>query len=209
MCPREICCKLRIFSRFRRRGKKPGAVFVDIQISVSGSAEPVIVAIMQPAYLPWLGYFHRIACSDIHVVLDDVSIDHNSKTKFANRNKVRTKDGWSWLTVPLKTSGRSSEMLLNSIEVADDPRWSSKHWETIRCSYAKAPSFAAHRDFFAATYSQRWTRLQDLVRSTTDYLREALDCPQDSLQFRHTSWDLKPSDQRSKRSRGTDLRRGQ
>ena len=46
--------------------------------------------------------------------------------------------------------------------------------ETIRCSYAKAPSFAAHRDFFAATYSQRWTRLQDLVRSTTDYLREAL-----------------------------------
>ena len=55
--------------------------------------EPVIVSIMQPAYLPWLGYFHRIACSDIHVVLDDVSIDRNSKTKFANR-KQGSNQGW-------------------------------------------------------------------------------------------------------------------
>jgi hypothetical protein len=129
---------------------------------------------MQPAYLPWLGYFHRIACSDIHIVLDDVLIDRNSKTKFANRNRVRTKDGWSWLTVPLKTRGRSAEMLLNTIEIADDTRWAAKHWETIRCSYAKASFFSAHRDFFAATYSSRWTLLPDLVRSTTSYLLGAL-----------------------------------
>ena len=132
---------------------------------------------MQPAYLPWLGYFDRIACSDIHIVLDDVLIDRSSKTKFANRNKVRTKQGWNWLTVPLKTSGRSSEMHLNAIEIADDSRWCSKHWETIRFSYAKAPYFAEHRDFFAAAYSARWTLLRDLVRSTTDYLRGTLRIP--------------------------------
>lgn len=141
----------------------------------------MIVSIMQPAYLPWLGYFHRIACSDIHIVLDDVLIDRSSKTKFANRNKVRTKPGWNWLTVPLKTTGRSSEMHLNAIEIVDDPRWSFKHWETIRCSYAKAPFFAEHRDFFTATYSKRWTLLQDLVRSTTDYLRGTLRIPTEIL----------------------------
>ena len=134
----------------------------------------MIVSIMQPAYLPWLGYFHRIASSDIHIILDDVLIDRNSKTKFANRNRVRTKDGWSWLTVPLKTRGRSSEMLLNKVEIADDTRWTTKHWDTIRCSYAKAPFFSAHRDFFAETYSSRWILLPDLVRSTTNYLLGAL-----------------------------------
>lgn len=134
----------------------------------------MIVSIMQPAYLPWIGYFHRIAASDIHIVLDDVLIDRNSKTKFANRNRVRTKDGWSWLTVPLKTRGRSAEMLLNTIEIADDARWATKHWETIRCSYAKAAFFSQHRDFFAATYATRWMLLPDLVRSTTHYLLEAL-----------------------------------
>ena len=117
---------------------------------------------------------HRIACSDIHIVLDDVLIDRNSKTKFANRNRVRTKDGWSWLTVPLKTKGRSAEMFLNTLEIADEARWAAKHWETIRCSYSKAHFFHEHRDFFAAAYATRWTLLPDLVRSTTNYLLGAL-----------------------------------
>ena len=48
----------------------------------------MIVSINQPAYLPWLGYFHRIAISDIHIVLDHVQFEKNS---FVNRNKIRTK----------------------------------------------------------------------------------------------------------------------
>jgi hypothetical protein len=129
---------------------------------------------MQPAYLPWLGYFHRIASSDIHIILDDVLIDRNSKTKFANRNRVRTKEGWTWLTVPLKTKGRSAEMFLNTLEIVDDTRWAAKHWDTIRCSYSRARFFLEHRDFFAATYATHWTLLPDLVRSTTNYLLSAL-----------------------------------
>ena len=47
------------------------------------------VSINQPAYLPWLGYFDRIAKSDLHVVLDHVQFEKNS---MVNRNKIRTKD---------------------------------------------------------------------------------------------------------------------
>ena len=42
------------------------------------------VTIMQPAYLPWLGYFDRIEMSDIMIYLDDVFLDTNSKTNFIN-----------------------------------------------------------------------------------------------------------------------------
>ena len=83
----------------------------------------MIVSIMQPAYIPWLGYFDRIAKSDLHVVLDNVTMDKNSKTKFTNRNKSRTPQGWSWLTVPLKSVSKSNEVVINEIEIASGNNW--------------------------------------------------------------------------------------
>ena len=62
----------------------------------------MIISINQPAYLPWLGYFERIAMSDLHIVLDHVQFEKGS---FTNRNKVRTGDDAAWLTVPLATKG--------------------------------------------------------------------------------------------------------
>ena len=64
------------------------------------------VTIMQPAYLPWLGFFDRIEASDIFVVLDNVQLDTSSKTRFTNRNKIRTRDGWIWLTLPMMNASR-------------------------------------------------------------------------------------------------------
>ena len=42
----------------------------------------MIVSIAQPAYLPWLGYFDRIAKSDLHLVLDSVQMERNTRTSF-------------------------------------------------------------------------------------------------------------------------------
>lgn len=128
-----------------------------------------VVSINQPAYLPWLGYFERIAKSDIHIVLDDVQFEKNS---FTNRNKVRTKDGWCWLTVPLKTSGQFGAAI-DTVEIADDPRWPKKHWETIKASYRRAPYFAAHEPFFSQLYGKNWTTLNPLLRESTSYLLAA------------------------------------
>jgi len=60
----------------------------------------MIVSINQPAYIPWLGYFDRISKSDLHIILNHVQFEKNSMT---NRNKIRTSQGWAWLTVPLHT----------------------------------------------------------------------------------------------------------
>ncbi|MGO8710493.1 MAG: WbqC family protein [Rhizomicrobium sp.] len=87
----------------------------------------MIISIHQPAYLPWLGFFDRIAGSDVFIVLDNVQFERNS---FINRNRIKTPDGPIWLTVPVRldahfdtirrrlcaselpVSGRKSDLLL-------------------------------------------------------------------------------------------------
>jgi hypothetical protein len=133
----------------------------------------VIVSIAQPAYLPWLGWFDRVSRSDLHVVLDTVKIDRSSRTKFANRNKVRTPDGWTWITVPLQTKGRGERLVLRDIETAVDGSWAERHWRTLQANYARAPYFAEHAPFFRVTYGRSWPRLVDLVREMNDYLLAA------------------------------------
>jgi hypothetical protein len=132
----------------------------------------MIVSINQPAYLPWLGYFHRIAVSDLHIVLDHVQFEKNS---FTNRNRVRTREDWCWLTVPLKTKGKFGDLPINRLEIVDDSRWDEKHWATLRLNYAKAPYFAQHAPFFEKVYGQRWDSFIDLVWQITRYLLEAFN----------------------------------
>lgn len=127
----------------------------------------MIVSINQPAYLPWLGYFHRIAVSDAHIVLDHVQFEKNS---FTNRNKIRTADGWCWLTVPVKTAGKFGDLSIHEIEIADEKKWAQKHWQALRLNYSKAPFFAQHAGFFEGTYSRSWPRLNDLMQEITGYL---------------------------------------
>ena len=134
----------------------------------------MIVSIMQPAYLPWLGYFHRIAISDLHIVLDHVKIDKNSKTKFSNRNKIRTEEGWQWLTVPIQTKGKSGDLEINRLAIDAVASWQAKHWGALRFNYAKAPQFPSHAAFFERCYSRSWQRLVDVNRETTNYLLRAL-----------------------------------
>lgn len=127
----------------------------------------MVVSINQPAYLPWLGYFHRIACSDLHIVLDRVQFEKNS---FTNRNKVRTKAGWCWLTVPVATSGKFGDLGIDHIEVAAEARWAAKHWATLYVNYRKTRYFAEHSVFFEQLYRQPWRLLNDLTSEATAYL---------------------------------------
>jgi hypothetical protein len=121
----------------------------------------VIVSINQPAYLPWLGYFERIARSDLHIVLDHVQFEKNS---FTNRNKVRTKDGATWLTVPLATKGRFGDLAIHGLDFAPHDAWQKKHWATLRMNYARAPFFKAYAPTYEALYTRPWPGFGAMVR---------------------------------------------
>lgn len=127
----------------------------------------MIVSINQPAYLPWPGYFSRIQASDLHIVLDHVQFEKNSYT---NRNRVRTAQGWTWLSVPLKTKGRFGDLAIHQVEIDAGHDWPAKHWGTLRQNYGKAPHFAAHAHFFEALYARPWQNLAGLLEAATGYL---------------------------------------
>ena len=128
----------------------------------------MIVSINQPAYLPWLGYFDRIAQSDVHIVLDNVQLERNTKTSFTNRNRVKTPQGITWLTVPVKKSGPGDSQI-NMIEV-DGARWCEKHYRTLTQCYARAPFFEPHRNWFQDFFAAPPDRLAPLLRISTEYL---------------------------------------
>jgi hypothetical protein len=122
-------------------------------------AKSLIVSINQPAYLPWLGYFERIARSDLHVVLDHVQFEKNS---FVNRNKIKTTQGPTWLTVPVLTKGKFGSNPITELQIDGRSGWNKKHWKTISMNYSKTLFFERYRGFFEPMFEQDWVKLVDL-----------------------------------------------
>lgn len=116
----------------------------------------MIVAIHQPQYLPWLGYFNKINQADIFCFLDNVQY---KKNEWQNRNRIKTVRGWQWLTVPVhyRFGQKISEVTINA-----RVNWRRKHFQAIRTNYAKAPFFNQYIDFFEEIYQQEWQSLCDL-----------------------------------------------
>ena len=118
-----------------------------------------VVAIHQPAYLPWLGYFDRIRSADCFVYLDTVQFQ---KQSFQNRNKIRTPQGWTWLTVPVETKGALYDTPLKELAINNRIDWRRKHQRAIEMNYRKAPLFDAVMPLLEGFYARDWERLSDL-----------------------------------------------
>jgi len=108
----------------------------------------VIVSIHQPAYLPWLGYFDRIAKSDLFIVLDNVQFERNS---FINRNKIKTANGPIWLTIPVRLD-RHFDKTIAETAIDATKNWQKKHLRSIEQSYARAAGFPAKFERLQVVY---------------------------------------------------------
>lgn len=127
----------------------------------------MIVSIHQPQYLPWIGFFHKVAQSDVFVLLDDAEY---SKNDFFNRNKMKNSQGWMWLTVPVHYESGAAIM---DIRADSALQWEAKHWKSLRTSYNRAPFFTQYAPFLEEFYSRRYEWLIDVVLpSLTWLLRE-------------------------------------
>ncbi len=129
----------------------------------------MIVTIIQPAYLPWLGFFNRMALADVLVILDHVRIDQNSKTKFANRNRIKTAQGAVWLTVPINTKGSEAPLELNRITLASN-NWQRSHWKTIEMSYARAAHLKQYAAQLEGLYAASYERLDEVNSAFFSFL---------------------------------------
>jgi len=119
----------------------------------------MILTAHQPAYLPWLGLFHKVALADAFVLLDNVQFENGS---FTNRNKVNTEKGPVWLTVPVKLQGHTQKAI-KEIEIDDTHDWQRKHWKTIYFNYKNTPYFDRYAPFLEEVYATEWRWLVDLT----------------------------------------------
>jgi len=110
------------------------------------------IAINQPTYLPWMGYFDLIDQVDLFVILDNVQF---VKQSWQHRNRIKTDQGLQWLTVPVVFRGRLGQ-LIKDVEIRD-PEFARDHIRAIELAYARAP-------FFSKYFPSLNQRLEELQR---------------------------------------------
>ena len=118
----------------------------------------MILTAHQPVYLPWLGLFHKIALAETFVYFDQVQY---LPKDWMNRNKIRTKSGSIWLTVPVLRKGYR-DLKTSEIEINNSTNWQKKHLRSISLNYKKSPYFENYIPFFEDVYSRKWEFLGDL-----------------------------------------------
>jgi len=128
----------------------------------------VKVAIHQPQYLPWLGYFDKLDSADVFIFLDTVQF---KKHEWQNRNRIRVKDGWQWLTVPI--IDRFPERI-DRVEINGKTDWQRKHCQALRLLYGRAPFWNPFGPELLALLESPWTGLSGLNVAVTDFLCQHL-----------------------------------
>lgn len=93
------------------------------------------LAIMQPTYLPWAGYFNLIASVDTFVFLDDVQFARRS---WQQRNRIMMAGREHMLTVPVDSKGRRDQ-LISEVVTDESQSWRKKHLGSLRSAYGSQP----------------------------------------------------------------------
>ena len=124
------------------------------------------LVVLQPGYLPWLGFFDQMRRSDIFVFYDDVQFDKNG---WRNRNRIKSPSGPHWLTVPVRVSSLSQRICETEID-ARQP-WARKHLGTIKQFYAKAPYVKRYLpELEELLMGRSWERLIELDTAVIELL---------------------------------------
>lgn len=119
----------------------------------------MVVSIHQPNYLPWIGYFNKIARSDVFVIFDDVQFPTGKKGFFGNRNQIKTNNGKLWLTVPVLD--RSKRKNFNEIKINYEG-WYNKHLSNIENFYRKSPYYIFYIEDIKDILSKKHDNLSEL-----------------------------------------------
>lgn len=115
--------------------------------------------VLQPGYLPWLGFFEQVYRADEFVFLDDVQFD---KHGWRARNRIKGPAGPQWLTVPVRASGRHQPQI-REVEIdATQARWPARHLRALRTNYAPCRFFDWLYPDLEAFLTRPWTHIADL-----------------------------------------------
>lgn len=124
----------------------------------------------QPNYWPYPGLIGKIMKSDKFIYLTKVQFEKQSWQK---RNRIRTKDGWEYLQVPVLTKGRSEQKIID-VEI-NNTNWRRKTLQLLQLHYGKAPFYKEYKDFIEALYQKEWKNLCELDIYIMNFVLAELD----------------------------------
>ena len=115
------------------------------------------ISVLQPGYLPWLGFFEQMLRAKVFVLYDEVQFDKNG---WRNRNRIKTAQGIQWLTVPVLTKGKNKPTN-NSIQINPASNWNMKHLKSIELNYKKTTFF-----------DELFPKIEEILKKKRAYLME-------------------------------------
>lgn len=130
----------------------------------------MIVVVMQPTYLSWIGYFDMMDNADFFVIFDTVQFE---KQSWQQRNRIKGSEGqFKWLTVPV---AQNLGQGINDVKIKNSEPWSRKHWGTIEQYYKNAQYWKTYKDGLAEIYSQNWENLVDLNLTLINFFKNKFE----------------------------------
>ncbi len=96
----------------------------------------MVVAIIQPYFFPYIGYFQLINAVDKFIILDEVNY---IKKGWINRNYIELAGAPFLFTLPLVNTSQNT--FISACTIDPNPAWKQRFLKTLRLGYAKAPCF--------------------------------------------------------------------
>ena len=114
------------------------------------------VAIHQPDYIPYLGFFYKMYKSDLFIYLDDAQFSNEAAHNF---NKIKTPHGVLRVKFPVEMKFGDP---INHVRPKDELKWKEKHLKTIEMNYKKAPFFSDIYPSLKEVYLNDYSNVADL-----------------------------------------------
>lgn len=131
----------------------------------------MIAAIMQPTFIPWLGYFDMIDKVDHFVFLDSVQL---AKRSWQVRNKIKTAQGEHFVTIPITKSKSRDELLIKDALINYTTQWDTKFLKLLTHSYGKAKHFQETYAFLSDLIAQQPVCLTELTTAIIEGIAQKI-----------------------------------
>jgi len=119
------------------------------------------LAIMQPYLFPYLGYYQLLYVVDTFILLDDVNF---IKRGWINRNQILINGKDHMFSLPLYKASQFRK--INSLRLADYPRWRSRFFKTLSHAYSKAPEYERSMEMLKHALPPKATWLNELLQTS-------------------------------------------
>ncbi len=120
----------------------------------------ISVAVMQPYFFPYLGYFQLVRAADRFILYDDAQFIKNG---WVNRNRIQNSGRILYITVPVTSAGHRNRICEKTISSQQWKKNSVKLLKSLELAYSKAPYFSIVRDLFAESISGEPELIQEIL----------------------------------------------